>query len=209
MCIRDRCSLLPYVILFYLVTVQDGASSCPALPNKKHRRFLRCEIWCKKLFTSQLDTASVSYTHLGHLLEWICKEKWWDYSNVKWNLDGYVCLPISLLWGFLGFVTLKWGNGLLVRVYHLVPSGIGKILIWVVLAALTADVLATLIVLSGKSRQIERWESMDSWFEMCIRDSPYICSFFNRIKSGRREWNSPCQHHGIWYSVPVPSGSWI
>ncbi len=39
------------------VTVQDGASSCPALPNKKHRRFLRCEIWCKKLFTNQLDTA--------------------------------------------------------------------------------------------------------------------------------------------------------
>ena len=40
-----------------IVTVQDGASSCPALPNKKHRRFLRCEIWCEKLFTSQLDTA--------------------------------------------------------------------------------------------------------------------------------------------------------
>ena len=24
----------------------------------------------------------------GHLMEWIFKERWWDYSNVKWNLDG-------------------------------------------------------------------------------------------------------------------------
>ena len=45
------------IILLSVVTIQDGASSCPALPNKKHRRFLRCEIWCEKLFTSQLDTA--------------------------------------------------------------------------------------------------------------------------------------------------------
>ena len=28
-----------------MVTVQDGASSCPAKPNKKLRRFLRCENW--------------------------------------------------------------------------------------------------------------------------------------------------------------------
>ena len=38
------------------VTVQDGASSCPAKPNKKHRRFLWCEIWQKIPLTSKLDT---------------------------------------------------------------------------------------------------------------------------------------------------------
>ena len=30
-------------LLFKIVTVQDGASSCSAKPDKKHRRFLRCE----------------------------------------------------------------------------------------------------------------------------------------------------------------------
>ena len=28
-------------LLFKIVTAQDGASSCPAKPNKKHRRFSR------------------------------------------------------------------------------------------------------------------------------------------------------------------------
>ncbi len=43
-------------VIWGIVTVQDEASSCPAKPNKKHRRFLRCEIWQKTLLTSKLDT---------------------------------------------------------------------------------------------------------------------------------------------------------
>lgn len=39
-----------------VVTVQDGASSCPEKLNKKHRKFLRCEIWQKIPLTSKLDT---------------------------------------------------------------------------------------------------------------------------------------------------------
>ena len=39
-----------------MVTVQDGAASCPAKPNKKLWRFLRCENWKKAPLTSKLDT---------------------------------------------------------------------------------------------------------------------------------------------------------
>ena len=38
----------------------------------------------------------------GHLIELAFKERWWDYSNIKWNFDGYVCVPVSVFWGFLG-----------------------------------------------------------------------------------------------------------
>ncbi len=118
-------------------------------------------IW---LFMGAAILATVVEWVGGHLLEWICKEKWWDYSKEKWNLDGYICLPISLLWGLLGFAALKWGNDFFVNIYHLIPTGLGKILVWVVLAAVTADILATLVVISGKSQRIEQWESMDFWF---------------------------------------------
>ena len=43
-------------LLFKIVTVQDGASSCPAKPDEKRRRFLRCENWKKAPLTSKLDT---------------------------------------------------------------------------------------------------------------------------------------------------------
>lgn len=31
----------------------------------------------------------------GHLLEHYSHTRWWDYSDCKWNLDGYICLSAS------------------------------------------------------------------------------------------------------------------
>lgn len=35
----------------------------------------------------------------GWLLDVIFHKRWWDYSNVPFNLKGYVCLKFSLFWG--------------------------------------------------------------------------------------------------------------
>ena len=48
----------------------------------------------------------------GHALERIGHGKWWDYSNKKWNMDGYICLQYSVLWGILGLLAMKIGNRL-------------------------------------------------------------------------------------------------
>ncbi len=36
----------------------------------------------------------------GGLLEKVLHTKWWDYSEKKWNLGGYVCLQYSVCGGF-------------------------------------------------------------------------------------------------------------
>lgn len=33
------------------------------------------------------------------MIEKFYHEKWWDYSNVKFNIDGYIALPMSAIWG--------------------------------------------------------------------------------------------------------------
>ena len=38
----------------------------------------------------------------GHVIERMYHERWWDYSHMKWNLDGYICVPVSIVWGVLG-----------------------------------------------------------------------------------------------------------
>lgn len=37
----------------------------------------------------------------GYFMERLFKMKYWDYSNNPFNLNGYVCLPNSIAWGFL------------------------------------------------------------------------------------------------------------
>lgn len=100
----------------------------------------------------------------GRLIEKIYRERWWDYSGWRWNLDGYICLPASAIWGVLGFAAVKWGNPLLRGLFGLCPALAGRVLVWVLLVLLVLDVAATLILMSGKSRRAAEWEAADAWF---------------------------------------------
>lgn len=44
----------------------------------------------------------------GYLLKRIFKLRWWDYSNIKYNLNGYICLKNSLAWGVLCIIMLHF-----------------------------------------------------------------------------------------------------
>ena len=49
----------------------------------------------------------------GHLLERATHTRWWDYSNSRVHLDGYICLKASALWGLLGLAAVEWVSPLL------------------------------------------------------------------------------------------------
>ena len=116
------------------------------------------------LFLGAMIVATVTEWIGGHMIEQFYHERWWDYSDVKWNLDGYICLPASLVWGVLGTVSMRWGNGLLIRLYGFLPEGIGHLLVWILAGMLVLDVTATIFALSGIGRSTQKWEAVDSWF---------------------------------------------
>jgi uncharacterized membrane protein len=116
------------------------------------------------LFLGAMIVATVTEWISGHMIERFYHERWWDYSNIKWNLDGYICLPASLVWGGLGTISMRWGNGLLIRLYGFLPEGIGHLLVWILAGMLVLDVTATIFALSGIGRSTQKWEAVDSWF---------------------------------------------
>lgn len=65
----------------------------------------------------------------GKLLERMNHKRWWDYSGIPGNFDGYICLPYSLLWGLLGTLAVRFGNELLVVVYGLLPALLSHLLV--------------------------------------------------------------------------------
>lgn len=81
----------------------------------------------------------------GKLLERMKQKKWWDYSAKRWNLDGYICLQYSLLWGLLGFLVVQYGNGLLLSLYHMLPMLLRQILVWGLMAVGLLDMLNSLL----------------------------------------------------------------
>lgn len=117
------------------------------------------------LFVGSAVLATVIEWTAGHILERLYHEKWWDYSDIKWNLDGYVCLPYSLVWGALSVFALRWGNSFLLLPYHCLPGNLGRWLLLLLMGILALDITATMVILGGRSRRTEQWEAVDSWFQ--------------------------------------------
>lgn len=117
-------------------------------------------IW---LFAAGFIASTLIEWTAGHLIERLYHERWWDYSNIKGNLDGYICLPVSVFWGILSFAAMEWGNPLLTDLFELIPALPGKILLWILTVILLVDIVATLCILTGRSRRMEQWEEVDSW----------------------------------------------
>ena len=117
-------------------------------------------IW---LFLGSMIFSTLAEWIAGHVIEKMYHERWWDYSHVKWNLDGYICFPVSVIWGVLGFVTMRWEAPLLIGVFRMIPMTPAHLVIWILSGILILDVAATLCILSGRSRRIRQWQGVDSW----------------------------------------------
>lgn len=87
----------------------------------------------------------------GKVLEKFNKSKWWDYSNKKYNLDGYICLEYSLFWGFLGCVLVYLINPLMTLIFNGVYLYITAPIILVLMVIVLIDLLTSFISLKHVS----------------------------------------------------------
>ena len=101
--------------------------------------------------------AAVTEFVAGKLIERFYHKRWWDYSKSKWNLDGYICLPVSLIKGALGYVVVKYANRWVFRLLAILPQLLVHIVLLVLIGVLVVDVLASYLLVTGKSRHPEKW----------------------------------------------------
>lgn len=80
----------------------------------------------------------------GWLLERFFNQKWWDYSNAKFNLKGYVCLGFSLLWGVGCIAVVYLVHPAVENIVDLIPVIFGRIILAVFLTVFIADFIGTL-----------------------------------------------------------------
>ena len=108
------------------------------------------------LFIGCAGLATIIQWFLGKTLEKLRKHRWWDYSGYRFNIDGYVCLRFSVLWGVLGTVSVKWLNGLLLDLLGLFPHFIVKVVMIVLVCILVVDMVTSVSAsLYGEHKNVE------------------------------------------------------
>lgn len=108
------------------------------------------------LFLGCMIVATVAEWLTGHLLELIGRGKWWDYSDKRWNFDGYICPQYSVLWGVLGVLAVRYVNRLALFSIHLVPAGLLHIVLWVALGLLVVDAVGSYLILHHAAHELPR-----------------------------------------------------
>nr|WP_294527317.1 putative ABC transporter permease [uncultured Blautia sp.] len=108
------------------------------------------------LFWYSVIYATVTEWIGGHLIEKAFKQRWWDYSEVKWNLDGYICVPASALWGVFGYIAVRWGNGLILNLLSLFPLLLLHIVLLVLVVLMIVDITASYLLLKKKGPYLEQ-----------------------------------------------------
>lgn len=121
------------------------------------------------LFMGSLVISTFIEFTTGHLLQAIFHQKWWDYSDEKFNADGYVCLKFSLFWGVFGVVVITMINPILVRITGLIPS----IISFGILAGLTALMICDM---AGTAAVLLRLRKMTGRIEVINHNLEHITS---------------------------------
>lgn len=98
----------------------------------------------------------------GHMLEKITHSRWWDYSDLPCNLDGYICVWASAVWGALGLIIVKWGVPLLMLPFNWLPALAVQIIVWVLLGLLAVDALGTILTLAGVHYRLPQVEAVNN-----------------------------------------------
>lgn len=105
-----------------------------------------------------LTTALEYFT--GWVLEKVFHAKWWDYSKEKFNLNGYICLEFSLIWGFAATFVMKLIHPMIYRLISWLPQLVGGIALGVLLVVIAADLAATIATVRNLQKRLRLLTTM-------------------------------------------------
>ena len=89
----------------------------------------------------------------GRIMEMSLHKKWWDYSDQKFNLGGYVCLKTSVLWGICTVLMIYVLDPVFTGLVGLIPKLWGEIILWVLFGLLIVDFIGTVIAVWGLKKK--------------------------------------------------------
>ena len=84
-------------------------------PFIRHNPFL--------LFPLGAAAASAAEYFMDWFYERVLGVRFWNYSTMRWNLNGRVCLIFSLAWGLLSLAVVNWIQPRVTWLVHQIPAG--------------------------------------------------------------------------------------
>ncbi|WP_041701767.1 putative ABC transporter permease [Gottschalkia acidurici] len=112
------------------------------------------------LFLGSVILTSLLEYITGFILEKLFHHKWWDYSGEPFNIQGYICLKFSLLWGLGCILIMKVIHPIINRFVMDIPKFFGYPLVLFILLIFIVDAYVTVVSIYGLNRKLDQLEDI-------------------------------------------------
>jgi len=102
---------------------------------------------CGMLFCSLVEYL------IGWALERLFHARWWDYSHMRFNIGGRVCLRNSILFGFGAVLSIGFIYPVVLRMIHRIPMRAASVLFDLGMLVLLADIVISVRRALGYRRE--------------------------------------------------------
>lgn len=106
------------------------------------------------LFLGSVALTSALEWMTGFVLEKLFHQRWWDYSEEPFNLNGYICLRFSIAWGLACLFVVKLIHPTVLLFIRLIPHTLGWVLLAVLAVLMTVDLAATVRTIAKINRRL-------------------------------------------------------
>lgn len=113
-----------------------------------------------KLFLYSTVLISALEYIVGFTLEKLFYHKWWDYSEMKYNIGGYISLYFSMLWGIGCILVMKFIHPIVEIIVTKIPLFIGYPVVLIFVVYLMIDTYVTVLTINGLNRRLSRLEEI-------------------------------------------------
>ncbi len=110
-------------------------------------------------FGSFLLTSVLEYI-TGFVLEKVFHDRWWDYSNKPFNLQGYVCLKFSIYWGLACTFIMKVIHPIIYRGITWIPHMPGVVLLVIFMTVFIVDCCITVSTILKFNKRLKLMDEM-------------------------------------------------
>lgn len=105
--------------------------------------YILCSLFAKypfEIFIIGMFFATTLEYFTSWIMEVIFKATWWDYSHLRFNLHGRVCLRISFAWGLLAVVFIQFIHPFIAQLVATIPFRIGSLLLYLIILWVWIDI---------------------------------------------------------------------
>lgn len=116
-------------------------------------------------FLSAIFCSVVEYL-ASLILEKIFKVRWWDYDYMKYNINGRICLEMTIPFGLLGFLSIYYLVPLIINLISVLPDENIYIIALISSILFLLDVIISTFIISKFKKNINKSNEKDNTIEV-------------------------------------------